>query len=255
LIKSPQYPLLTLIVLFLLSHLLHTIRGPTNIRLSKWHDVDNIATYPAMRILRLSHIPLFEGRGSSEIRPEVIARIKQLTFFNGSHISPRERVESEKNYLRGIQYARAAAAAATATNHGASASASVPTDLPPVDPLQHPRYAELMQLYGADLVPASKALAGPSNMAAEMVSVTFKNLSFGSNGSLEPVTKKLPRSLTIARLQLLVKQLFGLDPRLQFLSMRVHKDAPPSPMDDEKASLQYYGAVDGAEIFINEGKA
>ena len=37
--------------------------------------------------------------------------------------------------------------------------------------------------------------------------------------------------------------------------MRVHKDAPPVFLDDEKSSLQYYGVVDGAEIFINEAKA
>lgn len=221
--------------------------------------------YPHLRALRLSTIPLFAGRGSSEVRPEVIGRIKQLAFFNGSQITPRERAESEKNYLRAVLFERnarqAAAAAATATTAAAdpttttSQSAGATGGESGVDEVLHPRFAELMALYGADLVPATRSSSGPSNLAAELVSVTFKNLSFLTNGSLEPITKKLPRSLLVSKLQLMVKQLFGLDPRLQHLSMRVHKDAPPVFLDDEKSSLQYYGVVDGAEIFVNEAKA
>lgn len=217
-------------------------------RLASWKDVNKLACYPQLKALRLSSIPLFVGRGSSEVRPEVIARIKQLAFFNGSQVSARERAESEKNYLRGVMFERNTRAAA-------QAASATPLPLVTVDEVLHPRYAELMDQYGADLVPATKAAGGPSNIAAELVSITFKNLSFGSNGSLEPITKRIPRSLQVSKLQLMVKQLFGLDPRLQHLSMRVLKDAPPTFLDDEKSSLQYYGVVDGAEIFINEAKA
>lgn len=216
-----------------------------------------LAEYPHLRVLRLSTIPLFSGRGSSEVRPEVIGRIKQLAFFNGSQITPRERGESEKNYLRAIMFDRnarqaLAAAAADIVDKSVATSAAPSSG---VDEVLHPRFAELMTLYGADLVPASRANSGPTNLAAELVSVTFKNLSFLTNGSLEPITKKIPRSLLVSKLQLMVKQLFGLDPRLQHLSMRVHKDAPPVFLDDEKSSLQYFGVVDGAEIFVNEAKA
>lgn len=261
--------------------------------MSTWQDVNNLATYPHLRALRLSTIPLFVGRGSSEVRPEVIGRIKQLAFFNGSQITPRERGESEKNYLRAVLFERnarlaeaaalattsaavVAAAAAVSSDHSqdavataasgtdtasenavspSSATTSSSSGSSGVDEVLHPRYAELMALYGADLAPATRVTTGPSNLAAELVSVTFKNLSFLTNGSLEPITKKIPRSLLISKLQLMVKQLFGLDPRLQHLSMRVHKDAPPTALDDEKSSLQYYGVVDGAEIFVNEAKA
>jgi len=53
----------------------------------------------------------------------------------------------------------------------------------------------------------------------------------------------------------MIKQMFGLDPRLQQLSIRVYKDAMPALMDDPQCSLHYFGAIDGAEIFINEAKA
>jgi hypothetical protein len=52
----------------------------------------------------------------------------------------------------------------------------------------------------------------------------------------------------------MVKQLFGLDPRLQDLSLRVYKDSPPVLLEDEMGTLGYYGALDGAEVFVNEKK-
>ena len=60
-------------------------------RIGTWTDIDNLATYENCRALRLSQIPLFTGKGSSEVRPIVIGRMKQLLFFNGSAIGPRER--------------------------------------------------------------------------------------------------------------------------------------------------------------------
>lgn len=225
-------------------------------RLASWKDVDTLALYPALCALRLSQIPLFVGRGSSEVRPEVIARVKQLCFFNGSQITPRERTEAEKNYCRLVMYATTSKQQRPQqpSNPTADPAARLAALIESVDATQHPRFAELIATYGADLAPPSRTVGGPANLAAELVSVTLRNLSFGSGGSLEPVTKKLPRSLQVNKLQLMVKQLFGLEPRLQHLSMRVHKDAPPTLLDDETSTLQYYGVVDGAEIFINEGK-
>jgi hypothetical protein len=226
----------------------------THCRLASWNDVNMLAHYPSLRALRLSQIPLFVGRGSSEVRPEVIARIKQLVFFNGSQVSPRERTEAEKNYCRMVLFAevsRQQQAGGEAPPPSVFASNPAAAS---VDRALHPRFDELMALYAADLTPPTRTVGGPANLAAELVSVTLRNLSFGSNGSLEPVTKKLPRSLQVCKLQLMVKQLFGLEPRLQHLSMRVHKDAPPTLLEDDTSTLQYYGVVDGAEVFINEAK-
>ena len=52
----------------------------------------------------------------------------------------------------------------------------------------------------------------------------------------------------------MVKQLFGLDPGLQQLSLLIYKDAPPTLMEDDQGSLGYYGATNGAKIYINEAK-
>ena len=120
----------------------------------------------------------------------------------------------------------------------------------------HPRYIELKEKYEADLVPMGHSNESASGaISAELVNVTFKNFSFQSGGSLEPISKKLPLSITVSKLKVLVKQMFGLDVRLQQLSMRPYKDSVPVILDDDESSLRYFGTIDGAELFINEAKA
>jgi hypothetical protein len=137
-------------------------------RLTQWTDVDALQLYPKLSSLRLSHVPLFKGRGASEVslslsfslsfsrspslslspapspspspspspytfyrfiplqsrrvlnsfssplchctafmsylqvRPEVIARLPNLSFFNGSNVSGRERADAERSYVRSV---------------------------------------------------------------------------------------------------------------------------------------------------------
>ena len=120
----------------------------------------------------------------------------------------------------------------------------------------HPRYNELTSLHGADVLPGGGSASGGS-MASELLTITFINLSFSGGGSLDPVKKKLPSSVSIMNMKMMVKQLFGLDPALQQLSWshKEYQDSPPVFMDDDQAPLAYYGAIDGADIFINEAKA
>jgi hypothetical protein len=62
----------------------------------------------------------------------------------------------------------------------------------------HPRYKELQDKYGADLLPMGK-ITGGSDIASNLLNVIFRNLSFGSGGSLEPLHKKIPSTLSISR--------------------------------------------------------
>ena len=211
-------------------------------KIASWSDIDALSSYPALVNLRLSHVPLFSGKGASEVRPLVIGRIQRLSTFNGSTISSRERIDSEKAYLRTAIRDVEDAAAAGKPLVGSSLS------------IIHPRYHELQSRHGADLLPMGSATTG-GNIAADLLNITLKNMSFASAGSLEPIQKKLPGSLTIARLRVLVKQLFGLDPHLQQLSIRLYKDAVPTVLDDDQATLSYYGAIEGCELFINEAKS
>lgn len=191
-------------------------------------------------MLRCSQVPLFSHKGASEVRPVVIARLPKLAVFNGSSITAKERVTAEKHYLRIVWQEIA----------GRSTE-----DVSGVLSLLHPRFQELSKTYADDLAlftTVTTAQNGQKSLLGDLVSVTFINFSFSTNGSLEPIVKRLPRSLTVGKLRALVKQSYGLDPAAQKLSLRVFKDSPPMILEDEATTLQYYGIQDGAEIFINE---
>mmetsp|Transcript_3249 Transcript_3249/g.5056 ORF Transcript_3249/g.5056 Transcript_3249/m.5056 type:complete len:558 (-) Transcript_3249:81-1754(-) len=225
----------------------------TATRLTSWVDVDALETYPNLSALRLTHVPLFSGRGASEVRPEVIARLSRLHIFNASLISHRERTDAEKTYLR------------KALRHESALAAGETVEIDPVrlrvelraaGPLMqhiHPRFAALNDKYGAELLPLGVGgESGIQSMAADMISLTLQNMAFTSGGSLEPLQKKLPATLTIGKLRLIVKQLFGVEPHLQSLAIRQYKDSVPTLMDEDEATIRYYGAIDGSYIYVNE---
>lgn len=187
------------------------------------------------------------------MRPEVIARVAKLEIYNASVISVRERLDAEKNYLRNIIRVMQVESQQESSSESANLD-DVATKKENF--LQyHPRYTELNAKYGSELIPLGSSTSSGHTMASEMVTITFHNLSFSSNGSLEPVQRRLPSSLSVDKIKLMVKQLFGLDPHIQQLSLRPFKDSIPIVMDESDASIKYFGATENSDIFINEAKA
>lgn len=211
--------------------------------------MNSLCSYPSLTSLRLTNIPLFAHKGASEVRPEVIARVTNLVVFNGSSISSKERTDAEKAYLRTMMHQK------RIIDHPDSSEGEKKKEEEDSFSLMNPRFAALSDLHGADLLPMGEGPgSGLASMASDMVQVTLHNLSFAAGGSLEPVSRKLPASLKVERLRLMVKQLFGLETHQQQLSVRQYKGAVPTLLDQDSASIGYFGAVDGADIFINEAK-
>lgn len=122
-------------------------------RLNSWTDVNALSSYPGLASLRLCNIPLFAGKGASELRPEVVARVAQLQVFNGSNISPRERSDSEKIYLRKILRQKRVIEGEERDDAGAASRVGSFEEA-------HPRFAELDALHGAALLPMGGEGAG-----------------------------------------------------------------------------------------------
>jgi hypothetical protein len=211
-------------------------------RLSSWSDVDAISSYRDVFFLRLAHIPLFSGKGASEVRPVVIARVPALALFNGSGVSPRERLDAEKSYVRMTLLEKSKV-------QGPEEEASFSA--------QHPRFVDLSAKYATEFAASSAVADTGSSMVSDMVNVTIHNVSFSSASGRqhEPITRKLPSSLTISRFKLIIKQVFGLDPFVQQLSFRDYKDSVPTMLDDDEATLRYFGVSDGSHIYVNEADA
>jgi hypothetical protein len=222
-------------------------------RIGSFNDINQLNSYPSLIVLRLTNIPLFSNLRASEVRPEVIARVAKLEIYNASVISVRERLDAEKNYLRNIIRVMQVESQQESSSESANLD-DVATKKENF--LQyHPRYTELNAKYGSELIPLGSSTSSGHTMASEMVTITFHNLSFSSNGSLEPVQRRLPSSLSVDKIKLMVKQLFGLDPHIQQLSLRPFKDSIPIVMDESDASIKYFGATENSDIFINEAKA
>lgn len=212
----------------------------SGIQIEAWSDIDCFSTYTALRNLRVSEIPFLVNKGISESRANVIARLGQITFLNGSPITEKERSNAENTYVRRCL-----------RDFECDSDIAVERI---IDSGLHPRFAELHRRYSSDLVALSKN-KGSSALQNDIVEVTLRNQTFIGSGSLEPVCKKIPSSLQVARLRQIVKQLFHIEPILQRISVRVYKDAMPVLMEDDDLTLAQYGVVNGAEIFINEDKA
>lgn len=203
-------------------------------KIAAWNDLNNLTEFIELENLRCSHIPLFVGMGSSEVRPLIIGRLFRLNVFNGSSIGKRERLEAEKTYLRYIlKYL-------LENNNNEDFCRK-----------EHPRYDELKLKHGEEVQVGSVFDATLKGMAADLVEITFKCIAI-SSVSNDPVVKRLPRSITIFKLRTMLKQLFGIDPDVQQLAIRLDKDALPTVLDDDDSTIAYYGAIDGSEIYVNE---
>jgi hypothetical protein len=236
-------------------------------RLSSWPDVDALRSIESLRSLRLSHIPLFQGKGASEVRPLSIARIPQLQFLNGSSISQKvrdsvcshclfvligkltalpvlaqERTDSEKNYLRralrDLQAGRRPALEGEEVKSEEEAR----------------QFYQLFDLYaqkyGTEMGAASSG-AGSVPMAAEMLTVTLQSMA-ATSATVPEVQKNLPGSLAVAKLKLMTSKIFGLEPSRQALYFRAPGEDLPTPLDDDAQSLSYFGVTSGCTICMNE---
>mmetsp|Transcript_34143 Transcript_34143/g.34796 ORF Transcript_34143/g.34796 Transcript_34143/m.34796 type:complete len:359 (-) Transcript_34143:109-1185(-) len=216
--------------------------GSTN--LSNWSDVDALSTYPSLKSLRLSHVPLLRNKSSSEARVEVVGRLPQLMFFNGSTISAKEKLDAERTYLR-----RTMRSLAELKERAAEGDAQAQYTVQHFDSF-HPRLQELSVRFAADLIAASSA-TGQTSLSSDMITVRLHNLSTGGSEA-QPKVKRLPASLVICKLKLMIKQLYGVAPHVQQLSYRNDPESIPSVFDDDDASLSYFGVTENADIFVNE---
>jgi hypothetical protein len=167
-------------------------------KVGSWSFVDKLSThFPGIQSLRLAHNPVYEkqttdGKASSseEAHMFTVARVASLVLLNFSHITPADRTNAEMFYL-----SRIAKQLATVPE---AAEASV------LD--EHPRYAELCDLYGQPDVVRRQEI-NPSFLEARLVTVTF---SRGDGG--EKRVRRIPKSQDIYAVKGIAGKLFGIAP-------------------------------------------
>ncbi|PIO76056.1 leucine Rich repeat-containing domain protein [Teladorsagia circumcincta] len=71
--------------------------------ISDWDSIDNLDRLPSLTDLRVLAIPLLESLTEEERTHLVIARVRNLRVLNGSIITPEQREQSERYFIRYYQ--------------------------------------------------------------------------------------------------------------------------------------------------------
>lgn len=159
----------------------------------------------------------------------MIGRVQRLQYLNGSFISLKERQLSERIYFKTIIH-------------------DTKSDTPDCTVLkEHPRLLVLRSLFGKEHEEQTK-VQNATNLSSNLILVNLHDLC-GVEGKC--VSKSVPKSLKVGKLKFLIKQCFGADPSLQLLSLRQYKGSIPVLLDDDESSMEYVGAVDDCDIFVN----
>jgi hypothetical protein len=182
-----------------------------------------------------------------------------LEYFNASPVSTKERVEAERRYVSTVSRelllisSGAILAAEKDTNQGVTAGDGVSKE----DQLfaTHPQFQSLVEKHKDTMLSLSHHVSNESsqqgNIGEEIINVTITSMAAASC-DMEPLRKRLPRSLKVGRIKTMCAKYFRVDIDLQMLHFRAEGDPFPTELEDAEHSLFYYGVSDGAEILVNE---
>jgi len=230
--------------------------------ISDWSAIDSLNRLPALRSLRLRNTPLTSQLGVGEVRSTVIARLPNLEFFNASPITERERVEAERRYVSNVARellmissgALLSSTVATDDEKKTAGSEDEETKAKQVQiHARHPRFQSLLEKHKETMMSTCSATgsSGQGNIGDDVIGITIRSMAAASC-DVEPLRKRIPRSLKVGRIKAMCARAFGLDIDLQILHFRIENDPFPTEMNDDDHTLAYYGVTDGAEILVNE---
>ena len=166
-----------------------------------WTFVDRLPHhFPGLTALRVSKNPVYDKQGdtgvgtsatssSEESHMYTIARVAQLKSLNYSYISASDRSNAEMFYLSRI----------------AKQLASVPETAEESVKVQHPRYAELCEIYGEPDV-VRRQDVNPAFLEARLIKVNFH----ARDGAKK--TTRIPKSTDIYAVKGIAGRLFGMQP-------------------------------------------
>jgi hypothetical protein len=211
-------------------------------RIAAWSDIDALNHYSHLQELRLQNVPLTETEGSRFVRMMAIARIEKLAHMNGSAVWAVERRDSEKMYLKNAFVSAMQQVAAPASEN------TMQTYLHS----HWPRYAALCKVHGDPGAQARKEAQMAAHGGSAMITPTLRAENDDSVGSeVNPeVTRRLPMSLEIHKLRMVVKQAFKqASPTIQ-LRYRDPSDPlmPAIVLADDMKTLSYYGLISGGVV-------
>jgi len=209
-------------------------------RVVNWKSIDALNKFPSLTELRLQGSPIIATvANAGAARQTTIARIKSLLRLNGSEISPRERTDAERLYLKRL--------AMEMTKLGSDTEREILKE-------ENPRFNELVNTHGDPMEAARRAKVAQESsgsLAANSASLTIRSFD-PQTCTVPPVKKKLPLSMTVKELKIVCQRLFKVEADFQKLFYReTGKDfGHPVALDEEDMPLSDFGVSAGGEIIL-----
>jgi len=212
-------------------------------KISDWLSISELNKLSKLEQLSFRANPLLKANpgninyNEDTLRYLIIARISRLTFLNRSEIEVQDRRGAELDYLKmfGLVWKKAGGDQDNEKNNPDSAFT-----------LLHPRYAQLITKYGPP--EDSELVVKTSALKNALLTLTF----VCQQSTKPPLTKKIPQSMTIAKLRAMVMRLYSADPH----SLVVTYSSPLAPgqdfqLDHDMREISYYAMLDGDTVNVS----
>ena len=200
--------------------------------IEEWAGVGAMAHLPALTELALNENPI----GGAALHPDdrrglIMARVVRITRLNRSAVRPLERRDAEVDYFHRCL-----------AEHSAGASLA---DLR----AQHPRFDEIAAAQKFDTAVleaglwhdrAAEARAADVKIASRLVEV---QLTLGER----TIKKRLPRTMTVAKLTVLCKRLFRIP---GVASLTIPDAARVLELENEFRDISFYGLESGDRLIV-----
>ena len=207
-----------------------------NTMVSSWSCVDQLNRLQALEVLALKYCPLVSGVSQYDARQELIARVARCSTLNGSDVTMKERKAAERAYLK--KYGQEWLASGGNTD---ASEMQVDSNFLK----KHPRYMFLLEVHGVpDGIGTSSA--STNALKSNLVVVTIKCVN---DQDRQPITKKLPATMTISKLKGLLQRIFKVPPSNQVLSY-VDPNDHEVQLDDDLRQLSFYSVGSGDTIHL-----
>ncbi|KAI4470929.1 tubulin-specific chaperone e [Holotrichia oblita] len=199
----------------------------TNNLLNDWESVGELNKLENLEELKFLHNPILETENFNTRTQLIIAKIANLKYLNGSFIASDERRGAEYDYVKkyGLEYL---------------AVRNTPDELKQFL-AKHHRYEELLQECG---VPEESELT----IQPKVIKVSLIDIDLIYEEKV--VRKKLPPSIIIQKLIMLVQRLFNLSERPNLTYISSTEQNIEIILDDECKELGYYSMQNGDKIII-----
>eukprot|EP00357_Protocruzia_adherens_P002993 CAMPEP_0114996870 /NCGR_PEP_ID=MMETSP0216-20121206/14572_1 /TAXON_ID=223996 /ORGANISM="Protocruzia adherens, Strain Boccale" /LENGTH=547 /DNA_ID=CAMNT_0002361165 /DNA_START=60 /DNA_END=1700 /DNA_ORIENTATION=- len=205
-------------------------------QIADWSMFNEVHKQGKIEQMRFMKNPLIEQHGVNISRQMAMARVKNIAMINGSVARNQERIDAERNYIRRCfeEYQQAKKPSDPKPRDEAELEYLLP---------QNPRYVELLEKHGHPLEQGNltdSTLGEGQTIKSTMVQIKLRSMARVSVHK-DPVTKKLPHSMTVGTLKTLCAKFFSLDINKQKLVYHPDRDSFPEEMDDNLRQLSFYG--------------